>query len=284
MEFFVEQTNFPSTEKEQQKNAIATVPVSELLLNTYSRDSDIRKRALSNSNLNIEIKNFKILYRLTMNDYFPLVRFYCDFAIDFSTPYAASQALFDHMKSEVILQIGKNIPDIVNSDMNAYAFGVFQGSEKIHETVLINDKPTDITGISIAYHKMLRSRYRPYIRNKCVPVIQSCIKKRNIEEKTFDERKYHILFILVNGQCRDWLKTEKLLQDISSLPLRIFICQAQLPPVSLHTDFAEYYDIKGSFPNGLLTTDNIESGFEYHFLNKIYTLQNRKITTSMSSF
>ena len=60
-------------------------------------------------------------------------------AIDFSTRDPKYQRMVDGMKAEVILKIGKNIPNILNSEMNAYAFGAeFNEPENIREIVKIN--------------------------------------------------------------------------------------------------------------------------------------------------
>jgi len=159
MEFFVEQQFSSITGSNNDKTLTATVPLSKLFdgetIFPLSKDSEMMETASSNSGPSITIENFKILYRLSRDNYIPLVQFYCDFAIDFSAVDPRYERLVDSLKREVILYIGKNIPNIVNNEMNAYAFGAeFPERQTLDDSVLMNDTPTDIAGNSKAYHKM----------------------------------------------------------------------------------------------------------------------------------
>jgi len=157
-------------------------------------------------------------------------------AIDFSTRDPKYQKMVDGMKAEVILKIGKNIPNILKSEMNAYAFGAeFNEPENIREIVKINDEPTDISGISKAYHKSLRSQYKSWKDIECVSIIRSFLRNHRMSE-----------FERYDGEER------RRFSNSISVAL-------------LNPDLAEHYYILNTFPQESLSKDTVGEVFEYLF-------------------
>jgi len=86
MEFFVEPPSSIFTSMIHRKSLTKTVPVLDIFQGETSvptsMDSDMEKSGSSSWGLPIKIENVKILYRLSIYDYIPHVRFHCHRLLD----------------------------------------------------------------------------------------------------------------------------------------------------------------------------------------------------------